>query len=312
MVVILGPTGVGKSDFAELLASYANGELVNMDIGQCYVPLTIGTAKPDWKHAKITHHLFDIIDTPIDFTVVAYRSILLDTLKTLWSIQKLPIVVGGSSFYLKSILFPPVSDVAIHVAALAEHTHDNSWEELYEIDPIRAQQIDKNDSYRIERALDIWRKTGKKPSIYKPTPDIPCDMTILFLTRDRQELYERINARVHVMFDQGWIDEVAQLKGTDWEPFLYHKKLIGYNEILDYLSLPEEERDEKTLISSIQQRTRHYAKRQETFWRSLTKNLDDVIAQNKTPHTITYKTVNLTLLDVDLYIKHLLDELLGS
>ncbi len=311
MIIICGPTGVGKSDFAEALAAQASGEIVNMDLGQFYTPLSIGTAKPDWRKASIPHHLFDILDTPVNFTVVQYRQRLLEQCNDIWRRNKLPIVVGGSVFYLKSLLFPPVSDNSnITLSSDEKNTERYTWEDLRAIDPERAAAIDKNDPYRIERAMTIWRTTGVKPSLYKPKLDIPCNVHLLFLTRNRDELYARINERVIMMMQAGWLDEVMPLAHTPWETFLHDKKLIGYNELLEYLAASPDERDLESTIRIIQQRSRHYAKRQETFWRGFQRALD---AARKgfegDHHAMIIDTVNLTLLDVNLYIKQLLDTL---
>src|SRR5438105_3757180 len=98
MLIIFGPTGVGKSDLAERIARNMPAEIINMDMGQFYAPLTIGTAKPDWRNACVPHHLFDIVNTPIDFSVVSYRESLIKCLNDVWGRGKIPIVVGGSGF----------------------------------------------------------------------------------------------------------------------------------------------------------------------------------------------------------------------
>jgi tRNA dimethylallyltransferase len=307
MIIICGPTGVGKSDCAEILAKEISGEIVNMDLGQFYTPLSIGTAKPDWRNASVRHHLFDILDTPTNFTVVDYRERLLATCNDLWSKGVTPIVVGGSVFYLKSLFFPPVSD---NLKVLPTSDHINTWDDLNAIDPERAAALHENDTYRIDRAMDIWRTTGIKPSLYKPQFDMPCDVQLLFLTRNRDELYTRINERVIMMMQAGWLKEVEPLCNTAWELFLHEKKIIGYNELLAYLAASPTERDFDSTIRIIQQRCRHYAKRQETFWRGF-QNALDVAYKGvlNPPYRMRTDTVNLTLLDVNLYIKQLLDTL---
>lgn len=306
MIIICGPTGVGKSDFAELLAQQASGEIINMDLGQFYTPLSIGTAKPNWRNAAIRHHLFDILDTPAYFTVVAYRQRLLETCDQLWQRGILPIVVGGSAFYLKSLLFPPGED-----AALLEMSHTHyTWQDLHAIDPDRAAALHQNDTYRLNRAMQIWHATGRKPSLQQPHFSLPCNIIVLCVSRDRAELYNRINERVIMMMQAGWLDEVKSLLHTPWESFLRDKKLIGYNELVAYCSAPTHARNLDDTISIIQQRTRHYAKRQETFLRGLKKSLDDAYAHYKDgKNVMEIRMVNLTLLDVNLYIKQLLNAL---
>lgn len=307
IIIICGPTGVGKSDFAELLAQQISGEIVNMDLGQFYTPLSIGTAKPDWRNARVPHHLFDILNTPKNFTVVDYRQRLLDTCNALWERNVTPVVVGGSMFYLKSLFFPPMGQ---SVETAASSAPDSTWEELNAIDPDRAASLHKNDTYRINRAMEIWRTKGIKPSLYQPSLEMPSNVIMLYLTRNRDDLYARIDTRVIMMLQAGWLDEVRPLCNTPWETFLHDKKLIGYNELLGYLHQSAAGDDFESVIRIIQQRCRNYAKRQETFWRGFEKMLKAAYQEIKTPeYSLETDTVNLTLCDVNLYIKQLLDRL---
>ena len=106
IIILYGPTGVGKSDCALALGEKFPLELINADVGQFYTSFSIGTAKPDWKNQKMAHHLFDILNEPIDFSVAEYRKKILETCQNIWQKSKTPIIVGGSGFYLKSIFFP--------------------------------------------------------------------------------------------------------------------------------------------------------------------------------------------------------------
>lgn len=322
MIIIFGPTCVGKSDFAERIASKTPSEIVNMDLGQFYTPLSIGTAKPDWRKSMSTHHLFDVLCEPHDFTVAAYRDQLLHTLEQIWQRGNMPILVGGSSFYLQSIFFPP--GVPTHVLAestsvsktfaqvLEAHEQD-SWDLLHTIDPERAKAIDKNDTYRIARALAIWRSTGKKPSEFTMVYDPPASFDLFFLTRDRQQLYDRINKRVLAMMEGGWLQEVRGLKGTSWETFLVKKKLIGYDDLCAYLDGQQTPQALQRVIATIARRTRNYAKRQETFWKMLEKKM---VSQQKErtekgieEHFGLIKNLDLTNLDLDLFCNQLVERL---
>ena len=173
----------------------------------------------------------------------------------------------------------------------------SSWENLHAIDPVRAQAIHKNDTYRIERALDRWSQTGQLPSqqgaLYKP----PFEYTILYVTRSRSELYERINQRVLAMLNDGLLAEIAPLCNTPWEPFLKNKKIIGYSDFLDdTLNMNEK-------VAQMQQRTRNYAKRQETFWRSLKQRL---LRLDEGARILEF---NLTSDNLDLYLKQVANHL---
>jgi tRNA dimethylallyltransferase len=308
--VIFGPTAVGKTDTAFKIAEHIPSEIVNMDMGQLYTPLSIGTAKPDWRNEPVPHHMFDLINEPRNFSVTEYRTRLLQTLDDIWSRRKLPILVGGSGFYLKSIFFPPRIDVIKDLVDRHFENNKDLWQELYLIDPDRAAQLDRNDLFRIRRALNIWLNTNKKPSEFAPVFDPPASFTITCLVRDREELYKRINKRTRIMLKEGWIEEVQQLQGTEWESFIKEKGIIGYNDIFAYLESKQTKEDYKKMVSLIQKQTRHYAKRQLTFWRMLKRELVDASVQyypsNEQPEI---DQVNLTSTNLDLYIEELLKSL---
>ncbi len=302
-IIIYGPTGVGKTECANRIADVLPVELINCDMGQLYTPLTIGTAKPDWKAASVAHHLFDLLDTPILFSVMAYRKKLSLALAEISNRNKIPLIIGGSSFYLFSLFFPPAQHEKEIASFDYSHVAD-PWNMLHEIDPDRAKQIAPSDTYRIIRALDIWQSTGTKPSIYQPKYDPIADYYLVWLTRDRDELYDRIDERVNTMMQRGWLDEVRQLRGTQWESFLREKRIIGYDEILDHF---EKILTYDEMITAIQQRTRHYAKRQITFWKMLKKKLEAALKSADPVHATRCKidTLNLTDSTVRQYIDQL-------
>lgn len=301
-IIIAGSTGVGKSDFAQSLADHFPIEIINCDIGQFYTPLTIGTAKPHWKAATIPHHFFDIIDSPKNFTIIEYRKQIEPLLQQILTRGNIPVIAGGSTFYLHALFYQTQHDEC------AGNETTGTWQDLYAVDPGRARAIHERDIYRINRALTVWRATGKKPSqnqlVYKPI----APFTLLFLQRPRVQLYERINTRVELMVQQGWVEEVAQLKNTDWAQFLTRKKIIGYNELLEYLDADNTHMTMKDTIAKIQQRTRNYAKRQLTFWRMLEKKVNAELAQNPATDSACM-AIDLTLMDHDLYIKQLSQKL---
>lgn len=310
ILIIFGPTGVGKTTCADHIALSQSIEIINMDMGQLYTPLTIGTAKPDWQSSTVTHHMFDIINEPINCTVTEYRSNITYLIQEIWQRGNLPVLVGGSGFYLRSLFFPPQASASDDDNfTLPYPLGTDLWDELYLIDPDRAQHINKNDTYRIERALSIWHTTGQKPSSFVShyEPVAPCK--IIYLTRDRDDLYHRINERVLIMLEQGWIDEVKNLLDTPWEPFIMQKKIIGYDDIITYLRTQQTPESLQKMIATIQQRTRNYAKRQMTYWRMLKKEIESIYHKNEMIHKtsmLPFTEVNLTTGDLDLYIKRLL------
>ncbi len=305
VIILHGPTGVGKTECADYLASILPVELVNSDMGQLYTPLTIGTAKPDWRASTTSHHLFDILDAPELFSVKAYRERLKQIVRTIWEQQKIPLIIGGSSYYVMALFFPPLQPNPKYEKEVSAYDdNEDIWQKLHEVDPERAEQIDPADTYRIARALEIWQSTGTKPSSYKPVYDPIADYYFIWITRDRDELYQRINERVVEMMNAGWIEEVTALRGTQWEPFLRKKKIIGYTEILEYL---EGEIPYDKMVSMIQKRTRNYAKRQITFWRMLKAKLENALKTADAAHKdrCAIDTVNLTNNTIERYSERL-------
>lgn len=303
VIIIYGPTASGKTDLVFTLAQHLSCEVINMDSAQLYEPLFIGTAKPDLMTVPVPHHLFDYQKDPINVTVVTYKNMVIDIVRDIQSRGKVPIIVGGSGFYLKSLFFTPS---ALPYSKQTSDENDYSWNALQEIDPERAQAINPADSYRIARALEIWHHTGQKPSTCVPHFVKLFPFYLIHVSRDRDELYERINKRVDHMLEAGFLQEVRSLLGTPWESFLNDKKFIGYNELIGYSRAIDA--DYEITIELIKKRSRNYAKRQQTFWRMLKKQLiAELTALNDTAWKI--EELNLTISDPDLYIKELLEKL---
>ncbi len=279
-LILLGPTGVGKSGCAELLAESMPAEIINMDIGSFYTRLKIGTAKPDWKKSPIVHHMFDVIDKPESLSVTQYRTMVSKILNDVWQRGNVPILVGGSGFYLKSLFFPPKINPSCPEGSKKIQNDDVSWEKLNSIDPARAKHIHPNDTYRITRALELWASTGKKPSELVPAYNpLITDYDLVYLTRDRNELYTIINERTTQMMQQGLPNEAYQLyKDPEWKNFLSHKKIIGYDDFFPYFAQHGNNNKPiwlKQVADKIGCRTRAYARRQEIFWKMLKKMLRD-------------------------------------
>jgi len=264
--VITGPTGVGKTDFIDQLTQELPIEVVNADIGQMYTPLTIGTAKPNLDRVTCPHHLFNILSKPRSCSVAEYRRWVHQCLEGIWQRGRYPVIVGGSLFYIKSLYFPPHEMPEAHDAKVRGEV---SWEALYQIDPERAHAIHPHDTYRIRRALSIWYTTGTKPSQFMPQFQPIGSSIITFLDRNRSELFSRIDARTHAMLEGGWIEETKQLS-EEWRLFVKKKHIIGYPDIITYLN---DEITYNELVARIQSKTRAYAKRQITLWRSLQRHV---------------------------------------
>jgi tRNA dimethylallyltransferase len=278
IIIIVGPTASGKTTLAEHLAAHHKGEIINADMGQFYNPLTIGTAKPLWREKPFSCHLFDIIDVPETIDVRRYRTLVRTAVDDCIKRQALPIIVGGSLFYVQSLFFPPL-EVPIQEAAFEikfEQDTDALWQLLHTIDAERAHALHPNDRYRIVRALEIWQTTQQKPSSLKPLYEVPFDVPveIIALEPPREMLAERIYQRTtQMIYHEGWIAEAEALIDTPWETFVQERGFIGYAELFAWIRDGKNRDMLPELCALISQRTQQYAKRQVTFWHKLHKLL---------------------------------------
>ncbi len=290
---IVGPTAVGKTDFSYQLSALSKTAVINCDVGQFYRSLSIGTAKPDISSSSIEHHLFNILELSEDCNIGRYRESCTQLLLACEKSSTRPLIVGGSLFYAESLFFKhPSRPVRLQANPAIKEVY--CWDLLNRIDSSRASKIHPHDTYRVGRALDIWYNTGTLPSDYTLSFDPISKKSILFfLTREREDLYERINKRTQFMLESGWIEEVANLS-SESKYWVKEKRIIGYAEIISYLESGS--RDSKKLIEIIAQNTRNYAKRQLTYWARLKSNLLG-------SHDVIIHEINLTLSPIDLYIE---------
>ena len=315
IIIISGPTGVGKTETVETIAKNISCEIINVDIGSFYTPLSIGTAKPDLSAMSVPHHLFNILDRPERYTVVEFRKKAKELIQEITQRGNIPVFVGGSVFYIQALFYalpeiPEISNQSQLEESLSKKSSLDLWQELYVLDPVRASQIHEHDTYRLIRALSILYGTGKKPSEYSSKFDPLGKFYTIFLNRDREDMYARINDRTKKMLTSGWIDEVKSLKNSLWEAFLHDKKIIGYDTILNYLDNNQFPKS-LDLEDEIAQNTRHYAKRQVTFLKKLIKQIENslIAESNLWAKQCLVEQINLTLYEHGLYIKHLLNTL---
>lgn len=277
LLVILGPTAVGKSALAIQLAHVFSGEIINCDSMQVYQGFNIGTDKiPPEKREGIPHHLLDIVAPTEQFTAADFIRLSLKTMKEIWNRGHLPIITGGTGLYLQALLdglFPGVGRHPQIREKLEKEAQSQGlsflWEKLKKVDPTYAQKISPRDKIRIIRALEVYEVSGVPLSQhFQKTRSYVRDFLTLKigLKLKRKELYERINKRVEKMYAAGLIDEVAQLlrQGIPEEapPF----RALGYKYALQVIQqqMPLEE-----AIRLTQRDTRHYAKRQLTWFRRM-------------------------------------------
>jgi tRNA dimethylallyltransferase len=276
IVVISGPTAVGKTDFAIWLAKRLNGEIISADSIQVYKYMDIGTAKPNQnQQQQVKHHLIDIVEPNQNFSVADYQSLFDPTVNSVISQGKLPVVVGGTGLYIRACLRSfsfqdPGADLELRhrlreQAAEAEEP-GLLHHQLKQVDPRAAEKIHPNDTYRIIRALEVYLLTGTPLSLLQTEQKTQnrYQTIYLFLDRDRDELYQRIEMRVNLMLEQGLATEVKRLLEQGFSPELKAMQSLGYQQINDYIQNKISLEQAQELIK---QKTRNYAKRQLTWFR---------------------------------------------
>lgn len=272
VIFLFGPTGVGKTDLLLHLDARLFS-VINADSKQVYRHLDIGSAKPDTETLKrIEHLLIDIRDPWEQFSVGDFVNLADEACSRLIEQNRIPILCGGTAYYFKHFLFglpcSPPSDPSIRkdVAALVD-THGLSWcyEMLRTVDPISAERIHPSDGYRITRALEVYRMTGKPLSDFHVPDTVRSHLKplVIGLNRPKEELDERIDRRVEVMFNCGLEQEIAHLKEMGAQRNWPGIQGIGYREFFDPNLGKEQIPDE------IRKNSRAYAKRQMTFFKSL-------------------------------------------
>lgn len=281
VLFILGPTAVGKTDISVALAKKFNGEIISCDSVQIFKGLNIGSAKITKEEMQeVKHHLIDIKDPSETFTAYEYATAIKEKIKEISSKGKLPIVVGGTSLYVKSIILNyNFGGVGINEnlrKQLEEILKTDGVSKLYEmllkLDCELAEKVDKNNPLRLMRAIEIASEKGEKT---KAESDI--DSLVFALVKERNMLYEKINLRVDLMLKNGLVKEVENLKKQGLTKENQAMKAIGYKEVLDYL---DGNISYEKMVDEIKQHSRNYAKRQLTFLRGM-DNVNYVDADNK-------------------------------
>lgn len=274
LIIITGPTASGKSDIAINVSKAFSGQIISADSQQIYKDMNIGTNKIDQTYG-INHHLIDVIDPNENFTVEDFSSKARLLIHQINEDGYVPILTGGTGFYIDSILFdmnygatPRDSNLRNELESIADNKGNSYlYDKLKNIDPITADKYHENERNRIIRSLEIYELTGKKPSDVRSGEKVlneKVDPILFFLNfKDRSELYENINNRVIEMISEGLIEEfVNVVKTYKLDENSQSMAAIGYKEIFPFI---KEEIDIDELIDLIQKNTRHYAKRQVTW-----------------------------------------------
>lgn len=260
VIVILGPTAVGKTKMSVELAKKLDGEIINADSTQVFKDLDIATAKiTDEEKEGIPHYLFDIKNIEEDYTVFDYQKDCRKTIDEIAKKGKIPILVGGTGLYIKAALYDYEFIENKVKNDYSNYSNEDLYNKLLKID--KDTLIHKNNRQRIEHALDYYQATGKVIGDVK-TNNLLYDTIFIGLTTDRDILYERINRRVDVMINNGLLDEVKYVYNSNIRTKAVLTP-IGYKELFPYF---ENEKSLDECINSIKQNSRRYAKRQYTWF----------------------------------------------
>ncbi len=278
VLIIAGPTAAGKTKLSLALASALGGEIISADSMQVYKGMDIGTAKaPPEDRALIAHHLIDICSIDTTFNVAEFYKHAQDAFKQIIFRENVPIVVGGSGFYIHALLYgPPAGPPSSPEVReqLDRQMRDLGPEVLYErlqmFDPNYAATISEFDRHKIIRALEIMALSEKRVSDF-PKPDKlqeqEYDFRCWFIYYPRERLYSRIEQRCEEMIQKGFINEVKALEKDGLRHNPSASQAIGYRQALEYLSSSQTAEDHQNFIAEFKKASRHYSKRQFTWFR---------------------------------------------
>ena len=274
ILIIAGPTAVGKTEYAIEAAKRLGGEIVSADSMQLYRFMDIGSAKPtEEERRQVPHYLVDEVDPREEFSVYEYQKRAKAAIEDIFSRGKVPVISGGTGLYIHSLLYEMDFSVRPETKKLREELEQKAAEEgpealhreLEELDPEAASRIHPNNVKKMIRALEIL-KSGERPRPFEESfvPVKDYGVCLIGLDRDRQELYERIDRRVDILMEQGLIEEVRGLQAMGLTEEDISMKGIGYKEVFGYL---KGEYDKEEAVRLIKRNTRRYAKRQLTWLR---------------------------------------------
>ena len=277
LVILTGPTAVGKTDLSIKLAKRINGEIISADSMQVYRGMDIGSAKiTEEEKCGIKHYLIDVLDPTEDFNVSLFKDMAKKAIDEIYKKGMIPIITGGTGFYIQALLYDvdfnesDGEDTELREMLTKEADEkgaDILFERLKKIDPESAKIIHKNNIKRVIRAIEFYEQTGTKISDHNKEQhenESPYNFSYFVLTDDRDKIYDRINKRVDIMLDKGLVKEVETLKNKGLSLKNISMQGLGYKEILAYLdgSITLDE-----AVEILKRDTRHFAKRQLTWFR---------------------------------------------
>ena len=276
LIVIGGPTACGKTGFSIKLAKEIGGEIISADSMQVYRYMDIGTAKVTPEEADgVPHYLIDEFDPDEEYNVMLFQQKAKAYMEQIWAKGKVPILVGGTGFYINALLYDNDFTETDNDTSYREECYrlaqeqgpEVLYERLKEIDPEYAAIMHANNVKRVTRALEYHYLTGQKFSEHnaeQKKKETPYDAAVIILSMDREKLYERIELRIDIMMEQGLLEEVKGLLDKGYTPELVSMQGIGYKEFIPYFN------GECTLeeaVTQLKTNTRRFAKRQLTWFR---------------------------------------------
>jgi tRNA dimethylallyltransferase len=276
LIVLTGPTAVGKTSLSIALAKAVDGEIISADSMQIYKYMNIGTAKiTEEEKCGIPHFLIDELEPDEEFNVTIFKNKVMGYIEDIKSRGKVPIIVGGTGFYIQSVIYDinfneygDDSNVRKKYETMAETLGKSELhKKLALVDREYADSVSYNNVKKVVRALTFFEMTGEKLSEHNKRErerSSPFDFAYFVLTMDRKKLYERIDKRVDLMFDMGLVEEVKALMAKGYDKSLVSMQGIGYKEVIDYLS---GKTSLEECIDIIKRDTRHFAKRQLTWFK---------------------------------------------
>jgi len=276
LIIVAGPTATGKSAAAVELAKLINGAVISADSMQVYKGMDIGSAKISEEEMQdIEHYLIDELDPKEEFSVAVFKQMAVDAMEKIYQNGQIPIITGGTGFYIQAVLydidFKETMENELKRSEYREYAEQFGPEALHdrlkEADPEAAEKIHFNNVKRVIRALEYLDETGEQISVHnriESAKESPYAFEFFVLTDDRAALYKRINNRVEDMFKFGLTEEVTALYESGLSENDISMKGIGYREFFPYF---RGEINEKELVSTIKKNTRHFAKRQLTWFR---------------------------------------------
>lgn len=276
LMILTGPTAVGKTHLSIALAKAVNGEIISADSMQVYKQMDIGTAKirPE-EMDGVPHHLVDVLSPKEEFNIVRFQQMAKEAMIKIYEQGKIPILVGGTGFYIQAVLYDIDFTETCEDREYREELQkfaDREGEEalhnrLKEKDPKAAEEIHPHNVKKVIRALEFYKSTGKPISAHNEEQrqkESPYNFLYLVLNQDREILYERIEKRIDQMVSEGLVEEVKSLKEQGCHKEMVSMKGLGYKEILSYL---DGEMSLEDAITLLKRDTRHFAKRQLTWFR---------------------------------------------